>query len=144
MEYSCYRDFSVTHGWFIYWGFGWERCRLSKSSEIIVFKNEFKYPPLTCWMRIKEGWKVSSDWVILFGKNLFSKSNLMWSKVHDCYFLGVHIRLSTPCELCFILGLFANYFSLKSLSLSHKSHMICPKVKDCVIIIWRGVQKWAK
>ena len=41
----------------------------------------------------------------------------------DCYFLGVHMRLSTRCKIWFTLGLFANYFSLKSLSLSFKSHM---------------------
>ena len=41
----------------------------------------------------------------------------------DCYFLGVHIRLSTRCKIWFTLGLFANYFSLKSLILSLKSHM---------------------
>ena len=41
----------------------------------------------------------------------------------DCYFLCVHIRLSSRCKTWFILGLFANCFSLKSLSLSLKSHM---------------------
>ena len=41
----------------------------------------------------------------------------------DCYFLGVHMRLSTGCKILFTLGLFANYFFLKSLSLSLKSHM---------------------
>ena len=41
----------------------------------------------------------------------------------DCYFLGIHMRLSTPCKILFTLGLFANYFSLKSLNLSLKSHM---------------------
>ena len=41
----------------------------------------------------------------------------------DWYFLGVHMRLSTRCKILFTLGLFANYFSLKSLSLSLKSHM---------------------
>ena len=30
---------------------------------------------------------------------------------YDCYFLGVHMRLLIRCEICFILGLFANYFS---------------------------------
>ena len=40
----------------------------------------------------------------------------------DCYFLGAHIRLSTRCKIWFTLGLFANFFSLKSLSLSLKSH----------------------
>ena len=33
------------------------------------------------------------------------------------------MRLSTRCKILFTLGLFANYFSLKSLSLSLKSHM---------------------
>ena len=41
----------------------------------------------------------------------------------DCYFLGVHMRLSTRCKILFTVGLFANYFSLKSLGLSLKSHM---------------------
>ena len=43
--------------------------------------------------------------------------------VIDCYFLGVHIRLLTRCKICLTLGLFANYFSLKSVSLSLKGHM---------------------
>ena len=41
----------------------------------------------------------------------------------DCQFLGVHMRPSTRCKVWFTLGLFANYFCLKSLSLSLKSHM---------------------
>ena len=41
----------------------------------------------------------------------------------DYQFLSVHMRLSTRCKIWFTLGLFANYFSLKSLSLSLKSHM---------------------
>ena len=45
-------------------------------------------------------------------------------------FLGVHIRLSTRCKIKF-LGLFANYFSLKSLSLSLKmSHECALKLTD--------------
>ena len=35
----------------------------------------------------------------------------------------VHIRLSTRCKIWFTLGLFSNYFSLKSGSLSLKSHI---------------------
>ena len=31
MKYSCYQEFSVIHGWFVYWIFGWEMRRLSKS-----------------------------------------------------------------------------------------------------------------
>ena len=34
MKYCCYQDSSVIHGWFVYWVFGWEMRRLSKSSEI--------------------------------------------------------------------------------------------------------------
>ena len=41
----------------------------------------------------------------------------------DCQFLGVLMRLSTRCKIWFTLGLFANYFSLKSGSLSLKSHI---------------------
>jgi len=41
----------------------------------------------------------------------------------DLYRLGVHISPLTRCQICFTLGLFVNYFSLKSLSLSLKSHM---------------------
>ena len=41
----------------------------------------------------------------------------------DCYFLGVHMKLSTLCKTLFTLRLFANYFSLKPLSLSLKSHI---------------------
>ena len=44
--------------------------------------------------------------------------------VEDYYqFLGVHIRLSTRCKIWFTFGMFANYFSLKSPTLSLKSHM---------------------
>ena len=57
--------------------------------------------------------------------------NLRWSRAimaRKCdrrrlLYLGVHIRLSTRCKIWFTLGLFANYFSLKSLSLSLKSHI---------------------
>ena len=41
MKQSCYQDSSDIRGWFVYWGFGRETRRLSKSSEIIVFKNDF-------------------------------------------------------------------------------------------------------
>ena len=45
-------------------------------------------------------------------------------KIEDYfYFLCVHIGVSTRCKIWFTLGLFANCFSLKSLSLSLKSHM---------------------
>ena len=45
-------------------------------------------------------------------------------KIEDYfYFLCVHIGVSTRCKIWFTLGLFANCFSLKLLSLSLKSHM---------------------
>ena len=31
MKCSCYQESSVIHGWFVYWVFGWEMRRLSKS-----------------------------------------------------------------------------------------------------------------
>ena len=34
MKDSCYKDSFVFHGWFVYWVFGWEMLRFSKSSEI--------------------------------------------------------------------------------------------------------------
>ena len=30
IKYSCYQEFSVIHGWFVYWVFGWEMRRSSK------------------------------------------------------------------------------------------------------------------
>ena len=49
----------------------------------------------------------------------------------DYQFLSVHMRLSTRCKIWFTLGLFANYFSLKSGRLSLKSDInseMCSKV----------------
>ena len=42
MKQRCYQDSSDIGGWFVYWVFGRETRRLSKSSEIIVFKNELR------------------------------------------------------------------------------------------------------
>ena len=47
MKDSCYQDSSVIHGWFGYWVFDWEMCRLSKSLEIfgwIAFKLYTHFP----------------------------------------------------------------------------------------------------
>ena len=55
-----------------------------------------------------------------------TKSHYIWllNVIEDyCYSLVSHMRLSTRCKSLFNLGLFANYFCLKSLSLSLKSHM---------------------
>ena len=48
-EYSCYQDSSVIHGWFLYWIYSWETCRLSKSSEIQFRMDCFRFSP--CFMR---------------------------------------------------------------------------------------------
>ena len=34
MQLSCYQDSSIIHGWFVYWLFGWDMRRSSKSSGI--------------------------------------------------------------------------------------------------------------
>ena len=34
MKFCCYQESSVIHSWFVYWVFGWEMLRLSKSLEI--------------------------------------------------------------------------------------------------------------
>ena len=61
----------------------------------------------------------------------------------DCYFLGVHIRLSTRCKIWFTLGLSANYFFLKWLSLSLKFTWMCSKVYwflEYKFIVWFKLQ----
>ena len=44
MKYSCYQESSVIHGWFVYWVFGWEMRRLSKS-EIRFRMASFRFSP---------------------------------------------------------------------------------------------------
>ena len=58
---------------------------------------------------------------------------LIYSDRRWLLFLGVHVRLLTWCKTnCLTLGL-SNYFSLKSISLSLKSHMICGLQVYCLI-----------
>ena len=59
MKYSCYQESSVIHDWFVYWVFGWEMRRLSKS-EIRCRMASFSFFTLLD-ATIKEGSKVSSD-----------------------------------------------------------------------------------
>ena len=57
---------------------------------------------------------------------IYGDQELLWllNVIEDDYqFLGAHMRLSTLCKIWFTLGLFANYFSLKSRSLFLKSHI---------------------
>ena len=46
---SCYQDSSVLHGWFVYWIYGWEMRRLSKSSKFNLVRHCFRFSP--CLMR---------------------------------------------------------------------------------------------
>ena len=55
MKCSCYQQSSVIHGWFVYWIFGWEIRRLSKS-EIW-----FRIASFSFFTLLFVGWKVSSD-----------------------------------------------------------------------------------
>ena len=55
MKYSCYQESSVIHGWFVYWVFGWEMRRLSKS-EI-----RFRLASFSFFTLLDAGLKVSSD-----------------------------------------------------------------------------------
>ena len=48
MKYSCYQESSVIHGWFVYWVFGWEMRRLSKS-EIM---HRFRFSPCLMCKRV--------------------------------------------------------------------------------------------
>ena len=61
--------------------------------------------------------KVVGDWVILFGKNLFSRPNLLMSNM--IAICGCKYKTITRCKICFTLGL-SNYFFLKSRSLCLK------------------------
>ena len=69
--------------------------------------------------------KVVGDWVILFGKNLFSRPNLLMSNM--IAICGCKYKTITRCKICFTLGL-SNYFFLKSRSLCLKVTWMCPKV----------------
>ena len=42
MKDSCYQDSSIIHGWFVYWVFGCEMRRLSKSLEIRFRMHRFQ------------------------------------------------------------------------------------------------------
>ena len=47
MKYSCYQEFSVIHGWFVYWIFCWE---MSLDKVSFRFRMEsFRFSP--CWLR---------------------------------------------------------------------------------------------
>ena len=52
MKYSCYQQSSVIHGWFVYWIFGWEMRRLSKS------QIRFRMTSFSFFTLLDAGWKV--------------------------------------------------------------------------------------
>ena len=51
MKYSCYQESSVSHGCFVYCGFGWEMRRLSKS-EIRFRMASFSFSPCLICKRV--------------------------------------------------------------------------------------------
>ena len=76
------------------------------------------------------------DWVILFGKNLFFRPNLLWSNMIAIF--GCTYKTITRCKICFTLRL-SNYFSLKSLRICLKFTWTCPKVNwfvDYKFTVW--------
>ena len=96
--------------------------------------------PQICWqdfVKLKLSNAKNSAWFV--SKNLFSPGLIycyqeplcLFNVIEeDCYFLGVHIRLSTRCKIWFTLRLSVNYFSLKPLSLSLKWHECALKLTD--------------
>ena len=71
MKYSCYQESSVIHGWFVYWVFGWEIRRLSKS-EIRFRMASFSFSP--CLMRKR----VAKSEAILALVDTFQELHLEW------------------------------------------------------------------
>ena len=49
MKYSYFQDSSVIHGWFVYWGFGWEMHRLASHWKIDFVWHRFPFSH--CLMR---------------------------------------------------------------------------------------------
>ena len=70
MKYSCYQKSSVIHGWFVYWIFGWEMRRLSKS-EI-----RFRMTSFSFFTLLDAGWKVPE--AILALLDSFQELHLEW------------------------------------------------------------------
>ena len=65
-------------------------------------------------------------WFFFQALLIYGDQEPLWllNVIEDDYQLSVvHTRLSALCKIWFTLGLFANYFSLKSGSLSLKSHI---------------------
>ena len=98
-------------------------------------------PPVTPKLEVREVsqsgfWNISSHpasvrsfsqigWPPPFGKNLFSRPNLLMSNM--IAICGCKYKTITRCKICFTLGL-SNYFFLKSRSLCLKVTWMCPKV----------------
>ena len=72
MKFSCYQESSVIHGLFVYWVFGWEIRRLSKS-EIRFRMASFSFSP--CLMR--KG-VAKSEAVLLALLDTFQELTLEW------------------------------------------------------------------
>ena len=114
-----------------------QNCEILHSVRGLYDKNSASWYYFTSYVMYKKYKRLahtSPDLLARFCKeNLSNVKNSAWfvflmycdrEPLWLCYFLGVHIRLSSRCKINFThLGLFANYFSLKLLSLSVKSHM---------------------
>ena len=70
MQYGCYQESSVIHGWFVYWVSGWEMRRLSEFgnpiSDGIVFVFHLHHMLVNCteinslWEKIISWWNHQS------------------------------------------------------------------------------------
>ena len=86
MTYSCYQQSSVFHGCFVYWIFGWEMRRLSKS-EMRFRMASFSFSAF--FTSLDAGWKVSCDsglswWLSWAASWMVSLSNYC---ICVCFFL---------------------------------------------------------
>ena len=101
-------------------------CILSEVCMIKTAPHSTVLPQMWCKKKYKRLVYTSPD-NLPWSRAMALKCDRRWS-----LFFGCTYRLSTRCKICFTLGLFANYFSIKSLSLSipQKSHECALKLTD--------------
>ena len=80
---------SVIHGWFVYWIFGWEMRRLSKS-EI-----RFRMASFSFFTLLDAGWKVSSDsgltWSLSGAASWMVRLSIYCICVFVCFFIYIYL-----------------------------------------------------
>ena len=99
MKYSCYQESSVIHGWFVYWVFGWEIRRLSKS-EIRFWMASFSFFTLLDALMRK---RVQKSQAILALLDSFQELRLSNYCIWCLFvFLSIFMKLSTvyAASLC--------------------------------------------